>query len=170
MKQVFIMRKTVYWFTEKNQKACELQLYNWIMNIIFMNRYWKELRPVTILKKILYLRCFLASFSEFLHNDGFWDFLRIILQIFEWLLLDFLLLNRLFVNVIKIINLKNLKLYPAKLTRISFITKSRFILSDYFAIRDANYAWFEFDVGCILSSVCLISFTRNFLVPLEWTF
>ena len=68
---------------------------------------------------------------EFLHNDDFWDFLWIILQIFGWLLLDFLLLNWLFVNVIKIINLTNLKVYPAKPTRISFLIKSRFILSDY---------------------------------------
>ena len=58
--------------------------------------------------------------------DGFWDFLRIILQIFGRLLLDFLLLNGVLMNMIKIMNLAILKL-----TRISFLMKSRFILSDY---------------------------------------
>ena len=52
--------------------------------------------------------------------------------------LDFLLLNRLFVDVIKITNLTILKVYHAKLTRISFLMKSRFILSDHRTVRDAN--------------------------------
>ena len=38
----------------------------------------------------------------------------------------------------KIINLTILKLYPAKLTRISFLMKLRFVLSDYYTVRDAN--------------------------------
>ena len=41
--------------------------------------------------------------------------------------------------------------------------KSRFILSGYCTIKNANQVWFEFDIGCILSSVCLISFIRKFL-------
>ena len=48
-------------------------------------------------------------------------------RIFGLLLLDFLLLNWIFVNVIKIMDLTILKVYPVKLTRISFLIKSRFI-------------------------------------------
>ena len=142
-------------------------LCNWIIiNMIFMKGIWN----LYYAKKETPSQAFSCKFCEFLHNDGFWDFLQIILQIFEWLLLEFLLLNGLFVNVTKIINLTILRLYPVKLTRISFLMKSRFILSDYCAIRDANWVWFEFDVDCIFLSVCLVGFVRNFLDFLEGTF
>ena len=94
---------------------------------------WIGISNLHYVKKETLFQTFSNKFCEFLHNDGFWDFMRIILQIFGWLLLDFLLLNRLFVNMIKIINLTILKVYPAELTRILFLMKSRFILSNYCA-------------------------------------
>ena len=41
------------------------------MNMIFVNSYWKQLRPVTILKERLYLRRFLASFVNFYMATAF---------------------------------------------------------------------------------------------------
>ena len=107
-------------------------------------------------KKETQFQAFSCKPREFLHNDNFWDLLRIILCIFGWLLPDFLLLNWLFANAMKIINLTILKLYPVKLTRISFLMKSRFILCNYCAIRDANYSF--------------VSLFSWLLVPLEETF
>ena len=99
--QVFIMRKTVYWFTEKIKRLVSMWWiyanYNCAIDSEWiMNRHWQR------------------------DTNNFWDFLPIILRIFGWLSLDFFLLNRLFVKVIKIINLTILKLYPAKLTIIIF--------------------------------------------------
>ena len=96
---------------------CVRDMRQLLCNWIRMNR---DLKPVTVLKKRLYLRRFLASFVNF--------YIKRLLRIFGWLLLDFLLLKQLFVNVIKIMNLATLKLCPAQLTRISFLMKSRFIL------------------------------------------
>ena len=102
---------------------CDRDFRQSLCHLIRMNR----LKLVLCLKQDSISGVFLQV-CEFLHNDGFF---RIILQIFGWLLLDFLLLNWLYVNVIKIINLTILKVYSAKLTRISFLMKSRFVLSDY---------------------------------------
>ena len=73
-------------------------------------------------KKVTLSLAFSCKFCEFLRNDCFWDFLRIIFETFGGLLLDLLLLNRLFVSVIKIINLTILKL-----TRISFLSIALYI-------------------------------------------
>ena len=97
-------------------------LRNWI-RIWFL---WIGIRNLYYVKKETLSQAFSCKFCESLHNDDFWDFLWIILQIFGRLLLDFLLLNQFFVNVIKIINLTILKL-----KRIPILMKSRFILSDY---------------------------------------
>ena len=92
---------------------------------------WIGIWNLYYFQKETLFQAFSDKFCEFLHNDGFWDFMWIILQILGRLLLDFLLLNQLFVNVTKIKDLTILRLYPVKLTRISFLMKSRFILSDY---------------------------------------
>ena len=42
-------------------------LCNWIINMIFMNRY---LKPVTMLKKRFHLRCFLANFVSFYETSA----------------------------------------------------------------------------------------------------
>ena len=95
-------------------------LCNWfMMNMIFIKRAWNFVKKKDSISGVSS-----CKFCEFLNNNGFWVFLRIILQIFGWLLLDFLLLNRFFANVIKIINLTILKL-----TRISFFNEVAF----YFA-------------------------------------
>ena len=125
----------VYWFTKKNNKAClyvidicisypaiELESI-WFLWIGIWNLYYA--------KKETLSQAFSYKFCEFLHNDDFWYFLRIILQVFRWLLLDVLFFILFFVDAVKIINLIILKLYPVKLTRISFLMKLRFILSDY---------------------------------------
>ena len=70
---------------------------------------WIGIWNLCYVKKETLFQTFSHKLCEFLHNDAFWDFVGIILQIFGWLLLDSLLLNRLFVNVIKIINLTILK-------------------------------------------------------------
>ena len=50
-----------------------IELCNWIrINMIFINRYWKQLRPATMLKKTS-SQAFSCKFCEFLHNDGFCD-------------------------------------------------------------------------------------------------
>ena len=77
----------------------------------------KQLRYV---KKETLSQPFSCKLFEFLHNNCFWDFFRIILQIFGWLLLDFLLLNQLIVKVIKIINLTILKLNNLFLNEVKF--------------------------------------------------
>ena len=101
---------------KNNTKAClyvieicasYFAIESWFLWIGILNLYYA--------KKGTLSQAFSCKFCEFLHNDGFWDFIQ---QIFGWMLLNFLLLNRLFVNVIKIINLTILKLYPVKLTRI----------------------------------------------------
>ena len=95
-------------------------LCNWfMMNMIFIKRAWNFVKKKDSISGVSS-----CKFFEFLNNNGFWVFLRIILQIFGWLLLDFLLLNRFFANVIKIINLTILKL-----TRIYFFNEVAF----YFA-------------------------------------
>ena len=124
--QVFITCKTVYWFTDlflcdKDMKITVVQLNQ---NV---NRYWKQLRSVTMLKKRLYLGLFLASFVNFCITTAFETFCELFFKF--WVTAS--RLNRVFVNVIKIINLTILKLCPIKLTRISFLMKSCFILSDY---------------------------------------
>ena len=91
---------------------------------IFIKRY---LKPVTMLKKRLYLRCFLASFLSFYETTASETFFASYSSNF-WMTAS--RLNRIFANVIKIINLTILKVYAVKL-RISFLMKSRFILSDY---------------------------------------
>ena len=91
---------------------------------IFIKRY---LKPVTMLKKRLYLRCFLASFLNFCKTTASETFFASYSSNF-WMTAS--RLNRIFANVIKIINLTILKVHAVKL-RISFLTKSRFILSDY---------------------------------------
>ena len=95
-------------------------LCNWfMMNMVFIKRAWNFVKKKDSISGVSS-----CKICEFLNNNGFWVFLRIILQIFGWLLLDFLLLNRFFANVIKIINLTILKL-----TRISFFNEVAF----YFA-------------------------------------
>ena len=91
---------------------------------IFIKRY---LKPVTMLKKRLYPRCFLASFLSFYETTASETFFASYSSNF-WMTAS--RLNRIFANVIKIINLTILKVHAVKL-RISFLTKSRFILSDY---------------------------------------
>ena len=91
-------------------------LCNWI-RIWFS---WIGIWNLYYVKKETLYRAFSFKFCESLHNDGFWEFLRIFLHIFGWLLLVFLLLNRLFVNVIKIINLTILKLKNLFFNEVEF--------------------------------------------------
>ena len=51
-------------------------LCNWIiMNMIFMKCIWN----LYYIKKEILFQAFSCKFCEFLHNDGFWDFLQVIL-------------------------------------------------------------------------------------------
>ena len=113
---------------------CDRDMHQLLCSWIRIQFLWIGIRNLNYGKKESLSQTFSCTFWESLHSDSFWDFLRIILQMFGRLLLDFLLLNRLFVNVIKIINLTTLKL-----TKISFLMKSRFILSD-------NSVWMREDV------------------------
>ena len=77
-----------------------------------------------MLKKETLSQAFSWKFCESLHNDGF-DFANYSIN-FWTTAFRFFIVNRFFVNVIKIVNLTILKL-----TRISFLMKSRVILSEY---------------------------------------
>ena len=64
----------------------------WIrMNTVWF--LWIGIWNLYYVQKETLFQVFSYKFCEFLHNDGSWDFMRIILQIFGWLLLHFLLLN-----------------------------------------------------------------------------
>ena len=67
-------------------------LCNWIK----MKFYEKVIDICNYVKEKTPSQAFSCKFCKFLHNNGFWDFLRIILQILGWLLLDLLLLNVLY--------------------------------------------------------------------------
>ena len=93
----------------------------------FLRIYLKTPWTCNYFKKETPSRMFSCKFCEFLHSTFERLLLRLlrILQIFGRLLLDFLLLNSLFVNVMTITNLTNIKLYFAELTRIYFSMKLR---------------------------------------------
>ena len=118
---------------KKNNKACLYVIAICICAIELESIWflWIGIWNLYYAKKETLSQAFSYKLCEFLHNDGFWDFLRIMLQVLRWLVLDFLFFILFFVNAVKIINLIILKLYPVKLTRISFLMKLRFILSDY---------------------------------------
>ena len=74
------------------QKQLRQLLCNWI-RIWFS---WIGIWNLYYVKKETLSQAFSFMFCESLHDDGFWDFLRIVLHIFGRLLLVFLLLNRRF--------------------------------------------------------------------------
>ena len=136
----FYYTPIAYWFTTLFLCDRDMRVFNrfrqLLCNWIKMKFYEKVIDICNYVKEKTPSQAFSCKFCKFLHNNGFWDFLRIILQIFGWLLLDLLLLNVLYYWTAycerdKIINLTILKVYPAELTRTFFVMKSRFILCDY---------------------------------------
>ena len=83
--QIFITW-IIYWFTKKVNKAClhviEICVSYCAIELEWIRCLWTRIWNLYHVKKEALSQAFSYKFCEFLHNNGFWDFLQIILQIF----------------------------------------------------------------------------------------
>ena len=94
---VDLQKKSKRLFLCDTDMRIRLRLCNWIrMSMIFMNRYWKQRRPVTMLKKRLHLRCFLASSVNFYITTAFETFCELFNNFWMTVSRSFIIETRLF--------------------------------------------------------------------------